>query len=431
MNESDNVNIHEAIDPDTNYFEYFRNFEYSQDYLSVEELDECLKQCGSLKILSYNIRSFSANSNSFFSMFSCQLSYPDIISLNETWFHFDSIQEIEGYIGYHVTRQNQRSGGVSVYLKEYINSELIKELSFVSQNIEICTIRIRLCELDLFLLSIYRPHDDSVENFISCLEGILNGNILRNKTCILIGDFNINLLNNDSITNNFIYAMQSLHYAPLVSKPTRFPTIVGHNPSLIDHIWINDITKSYICRIVAHDMTDHCPIFLNLFTNKSVGSSESKVRVKFRCINDENKKKFEYLLSSFDWNHVKSNNVENYLENFMKNLNHMYCCSFPIKYKYVSHKNLENCWITPSIKKLIKTKSKYFKLYHLNFVTREENNLFRNKVKAILNRSKNLYFRQYFRFNQNNLRQSWKMIKSLSNFTTRKNFWKKIFFGTE
>ena len=427
--QSGNITIFDDIDPDSNYFEYFETLDRDVSFLTVNQLNDCLEREGGLKILSYNIRSFSANYDSFCSMFDSSKSYPDIVSICETWFHGDTTQNIDGYVGHHVTRETTRSGGVSVYMKQHISSKLVQDLSFVNQTIEICTVHVEIHSLDLFLLSIYRPHHDSVENFIQCLEGILRSDILRNKSCILVGDFNINLLNEESCTKNFMYSMQSLHYVPLVSKPTRFPSIRGHSPTLIDHVWINDVSKSYFCRIVANDMTDHCPIYLNCFTGESYGSVESKIKIEFRSITEENKNKFEYLLGSFNWNELRSDDVDIYLENFMDRLNSFYCQSFPLKIKYVSQKCFEKPWLTRSLKELIKAKSKYFKLYRLNLLSREEINRFRNRVKSILNKNKNAFYREYFRRNQNNMKNSWKMIKTVANFSTKNKIWKSIFWN--
>ena len=40
-----------------------------------------------------------------------------------------------------------------------------------------------------------------------------------------MGDFNINLLEHGSHnpTNNYLSSMQSMHYIPVISRPTRFP----------------------------------------------------------------------------------------------------------------------------------------------------------------------------------------------------------------
>ena len=62
------------------------------------------------------------------------------------------------------------------------------------------------------------------------------------KESILIGDFNINLLNynSDSDISSFIDTMYSSSFYPTINSPTRITTT---SDTLIDNIVYNDITK--------------------------------------------------------------------------------------------------------------------------------------------------------------------------------------------
>ena len=106
-------------------------------------------------------------------------------------------------------------------------------------------------------MQFYRPHSGTIQNSNEILRSILDNTYVRNKLCVVLGDFNIDILNDDLHTNSFIYNMQSHHFFPLITKPTRFSPILGINPSLIDHIWLNQFTNNYTCSIVMNDFTDH------------------------------------------------------------------------------------------------------------------------------------------------------------------------------
>ena len=133
---------------------------------------------------------------------------------------------------------------------------------------------------------------------------------------------------------NFINNMQSYHYIPLVSKPTRFPTIESHQPSLLDHVWVNDINLNYACDIISNDLTDHCPLFLRIHFG-SIPKTEN-FKIKFRLVSEENRQKFENEIGKINWTNLRSENVNYYTENFMNTLNSKYCQCFPIKIKSVS-----------------------------------------------------------------------------------------------
>ena len=72
-------------------------------------------------LISYNIWSFSANNKT---MFNSMNLFPDILVFTETWLRSENIQFSNGCNGYHTIRSIRRSGGVSLYVKDYISSQI-------------------------------------------------------------------------------------------------------------------------------------------------------------------------------------------------------------------------------------------------------------------------------------------------------------------
>ena len=116
--------------------------------------------------MNYNVRSFRANSDSMLSMFHFEISFPDVLILSETWFKDDVQDDLPSYNGYHTVRSGRRSGGVSVYARQTHGSHIISDLSFANENIEVCTVDVRLYDRKVIVVGIYRPHSGSVEGFI-------------------------------------------------------------------------------------------------------------------------------------------------------------------------------------------------------------------------------------------------------------------------
>ena len=81
------------------------------------------------------------------------------------------------------------------------------------------------------------------------------------------------------------------------------------------------------------------------------------------------------------------------------------------------------------MKKLTYYKSVIFSLYQLDLVSRDENNFFRNKVKSVIKKQKAIFFKNYFRFNQKNIRNTWKMINTISNSNPNKSAIKAILWN--
>ena len=68
---------------------------------------------------------------------------------------------------------------------------------------------------------------------MSLLEKLSN----ENKQILIMGDFNINLLNyDDKNTANFLDTMFTYSYLPFINTPTR---VTGHSKKLIDNLFYN------------------------------------------------------------------------------------------------------------------------------------------------------------------------------------------------
>ena len=110
-----------------------------------------------------------------FDSFSCGFSphnMPNILCFTETWFAPSLTSEIPGYVGHHVTREG-RSGGVSIYVKQQINSKILCNLSYATSTIEVCTVEVSIKNSIHVIIGVYRPHSDSISNFNSHLVNFL------------------------------------------------------------------------------------------------------------------------------------------------------------------------------------------------------------------------------------------------------------------
>ena len=80
----------------------------------------------------------------------------------------------------------------------------------------------------------------------------------ENKTCYILGDMNLNLINNEvhASTGKFLDSMLSFMMLPLITKPSR---ITANSATLIDNIFTNDI--EHVGARLFTDITDHFPVF--------------------------------------------------------------------------------------------------------------------------------------------------------------------------
>ena len=260
------------------------------------------------------------------------------------------------------------------------------------------------------MCGIYRPQSSLIENFTSQLESFLNGNILRNSNCIIGGDLNINLFSESDEVNGFIDMMRSHHYIQTITDITR-PSINQSVPTLIDHIWLNQFSN-YNCGIIRTGVTDHHTLYLQV-PFASDKSNTEKIKIHFRDCSLNNQDLFEQNLLNYNWDIIKSEDANEYLDNFVAKLNEIYRLSFPIKTKFVTHKYFKNPWHSKELKKLKDYGTKYHALYLEGLVTHAEYSRYRNKITSIIRKTKESYYCRLFNRNMGNIKQTWKLINNI------------------
>ena len=165
---------------------------------------------------------------------------------------------------------------------------------------------------------------------------------VRGNECIVAGDLNINLLEyeNACVTSkNFINDMFSYSFVLFITKPTRFPCgNQNGNPTLLDHIWYSRCGPME-SGIILLDCTDHLPTFLVI--NNFLHQTPDLIRVTFRDHSQVNMAKFEEKCQYFVDNFVYVD-VDNSTHFFCQRINQIYCNSFPLEIKHISHKRFKN-----------------------------------------------------------------------------------------
>ena len=153
------------------------------------------------------------------------------------------------------------SGGVGIYIKENIKFVRRNDLDFVSNFCETLWIEIldskhrnTLCAV------IYRHPSSDINLFIEHMNETLSKLERENKYCLLMGDFNVNLLNYDCHppTQLFLNSLSSSFFHPFISGPT---PITHHSATLIDNIFFNSLENHTVSGNLIYDLTDHLPNF--------------------------------------------------------------------------------------------------------------------------------------------------------------------------
>ena len=230
-------------------------------YYEVEELNNNLCEFSGTMIVHHNVRSFNRNFDNL-ALFLSNIKHSiDIIVLSETWFVEEMCVNVEGYVGHHVCRADKIGGGVSIYVRESLKCTYLSEYSKIGEYGEFCVVELSLNERNQFnsltIIGTYRPPDTSFQLFSAYLSNILSE--LCNKTIVLCGDFNVELLTEEE-NADFFNSLYSYNLFPLITIATR---ISETSAKCIDQIWYNKLNVSFSGSFIT-DVTDHYPVFVVL-----------------------------------------------------------------------------------------------------------------------------------------------------------------------
>ena len=403
------------IDPDDNIFnDLFSGLqiENRSEIYTVDRYNDCFNNdtCH-FTVFNLNIRSFNANYDGLVSLLDALCVSPDCIVLTETWIAESSVAScnIPGYTSFHTTRATVRGGGVSVFCKEQLCATKLETLSFSTDTIESCVIKVKGQGEVRYIVAVYRPHQDTVPNFSAQLEIMLQSRLLCNKKVILAGDMNIDLLSSTDNSVHFMNMLHSFQFLPAITRPTRFPSgsRVNDSPSLLDHIWLNSL-ESFHSAIISCDITDHCPTILSV---PLLRQSNELVRFSFRDHNKANTAKFLESVSRITIDDQSGESVNSLASKFVAKLDEIYCSTFPVRIKYVGVKRLQKPWLTQGILKSIKTKSHYFKLSKLGLISIDLNKKYKNKLTYVIRAAKKMYYSRVFSECKSDLKRTWHHIR--------------------
>ena len=166
---------------------------------------------------------------------------------------------------------------------------------------------------------IYRHPNYNFQEFQKCLTTTLLN--FENAKCeyIICGDININLLSSSSNKRvaTYIETLLSNGCNSLINNPTRFS--FNSKPSLLDHIYTNNILNGKECGICLYNISDHLPVFVMIKNCKSIISND--VAAYTRCMRNFNPELFLGDLNSklhqIEENILIDNDIENNFQNFI------------------------------------------------------------------------------------------------------------------
>ena len=131
----------------------------------------------------------------------------------------------------------------------------VEHLSYVNEDIEVCTVCLKSSDCNLCIIAVYRPPSGSIVRFSELMLAVLNDPIILDRETVISGDFNINLLgygDHCEAIRNFVYNMSTYNFMSLITKPTRLLALGSQVATkwVSHHYWITFGTTDLIILIL-------------------------------------------------------------------------------------------------------------------------------------------------------------------------------------
>ena len=358
------------------------------------------------------------------------LDHPfDILCITETRLHDrDPLVNIQipGYNFVHKETTTQ-CGGVGIFIKTGIEYEELNLTSSQHNVFESIFIEIKNDKKKNVVIGCIYRHPRPVADFLdSYFEEMLEKVANLNKTCALLGDFNIDLIKygDNHHTDSFYDQISSHGFRPLILQPSR---VTSSSATLIDNIFINDIQCFSKGGNITSSISDHFLQFsqMDIFDNFKKQAKADKFSRNWAIFN---KREFEDEVSQINWDEVipfisnTDQSFKKFYDTVTKKLDEM----APIKKLTKKEKGLKNNpWITHGIlksmrqrdtcyKKFVKEKDPLLKQdYHKQY------KLLRNHIVLLIRISKKDYYAKYFEEQSSNIKKTWDGIRDLINVSKK------------
>ena len=227
--------------------------------------------------------------------------------------------------GYHNpiirSRTDGIRGGVGLFIKDSFQFKIREDLSIFNAHVfESLFVEVASQSSKTYIIGvIYRPNTaprSNVDIFSSTLYSILDSINAEFKTGIIMGDFNIDLLKfqQHAKTNEYLDNIYSHGFLPVITKPTRVCTSTA---TLIDHIYTNDMSSSFLSGIVLSDLADHFGTYFSIANKHKI---HQKTTFKSSYISDTNINKFKEKLGVIDYSFISNLQCANIAFNEFMNL---------------------------------------------------------------------------------------------------------------
>ena len=396
-------------------------------YFDIKKFNSKFKKYEGLSFLHLNIRSLPKHLDNLTNFLNSIDHRFKVIALSETRLTSNSSiphnLSLDGY-SFVLNKTEASAGGTAIYICNSINFKERHDLSntyYKCKHLESTFIEIvQHRKKNIIVGCVYKHPGMSTneltdEHFAPLLDKIN----MEKKQGVLLGDFNINLLeyNIKNEVGRFVDTATSHSFFPTISIPTR---ITDMSSTLIDNIFISPDENKYESGNFLTGISDHLAQFLIPTTISPDKNFNTKTF--YRDWKSFNKESFIEDLKNFNWDNLlllENNNPDYSFELFFKKFNELLESHVPLKrFSKRQLKSVSKPWITKGIKKSIMTRDSLLKKFHSEKRRRsaiyDQYKFYRNRVVDLIRQSKSNYYVKFFNDNLKNSKKIWNGIHELT-----------------
>ena len=330
-------------------------------------------------VMYLNIRSINCNFNQLQILISRLEFKPFVIVCVETW-HVEhaNFYQLPGYHMYYNEGDLNIADRVIVYVLNEIGheTEIIEIGKLKAINVSILMNNDRTFEIS----SVYRSHEIPKAAFISALKKLIE--IKKEiKNHFIVGDFNINLLEDDVFSQVLLETVTGGGYIPGFYQITRPSNKSKNKGSCIDNVFIKTESLETRTFTLQNSLSDHYTLFFNIKKQLKISS------VPDNSFLDYNKLKSAAMLTN--WSEIENlSDVNLATDLFIEKIQN---CIEQAKTKKKTRFKKRKAWISESIIKLCEIKDNLYKIWKddlQNLEKKRNFTNFANKLKITIDQAK-------------------------------------------
>ena len=372
-------------------------------YSNFDEVGNVLLEKIGISIFHINIRSLNKNFDNLKLQINATNKPPDVIICTETFeISSENYFQIDNYDMYHVNSGINRNDGSCIYVKHDIPHS---NASVDIGRLKAIFTKINTNSGEIYLTSLYRPHETSKRNFILDLQKYLSDNSLL-ENHFFLGDINIDILNIDENSNHYYNNFNELGFRSYINIPTR---VALNSATCIDHIFGKIKKNIDIIPIVLDlDLTDHraTMIFLDLNIERIIKPAKNPSMINYA--------KLSLLASGLNWEGIyETSDVNISVTNIINQIESLISSST----QQIKRNNKNNVarkdWMSKGLIKSCKVKNDLYKLFKQNpnnEIIKNNYLRYKNKLTRLIKTTKNNYHNDLLTKISDDSRKLWNFV---------------------